>query len=155
MRRLGAGAASALLAGLTLAGCSTDAPRDNAGQVTATASIDAFQIALGDCTGPMKEGNVMSLQVVPCEQEHYFEAYARTDLPDGDYPGEDSVADKADWFCSDEFKTFIGVTATKSDYDMFYLYPIEDSWATGDREVMCLVGSSKGGVKGTLRGAEK
>ncbi|MEZ5201302.1 MAG: hypothetical protein R2742_08285 [Micropruina glycogenica] len=94
MSRLVAAAAAAMVAGLALAGCSSDAPRNSAGQVTAAASVDAFQVTLGDCTGPMKEGNIMSLQVLPCDDAHYFEAYARTELPDGDYPGEDAAQER-------------------------------------------------------------
>ena len=46
--------------------------------------------------------------------------------------------------------------ATKdSGYDMFYLYPVEQSWAAGDREVVCLAGSDKGKLTGSLKGVEK
>lgn len=155
MSRLVAAAAAAMVAGLALAGCSSDAPRNSAGQVTAAASVDAFQVTLGDCTGPMKEGNIMSLQVLPCDDAHYFEAYARTELPDGDYPGEDAAQEEADTFCTAEFKTFVGVATKDSSLDMFYMYPLKESWATGDREVLCFAGLDKGGLKGSLKGTKK
>ncbi len=147
--------AAVLACGVTLVGCAGGVPRNTAGQVTAPASIDAFQITVGDCTGPMKEGDVSSLQVVPCEQAHNFEAYAVTNLAGSSFPGETEVTKQADKFCSAEFRTFVGLATKDSKFDMFFLYPTESSWAGGDREVLCLAGSTKGGVKGSLKGLAK
>ncbi len=146
---------AAVACGLVLVGCTTGAPRNTAGQVTATASINPFQITLGDCTGPMKEGDIESLQVVPCGDKHNYEAYAVTKLSGSTFPGEAEVTKQADKFCTAEFRTFVGLASKDSKYDMFYLYPVESSWAVGDREVLCLAGSTKGGVTGTLKGVAK
>ncbi|MFT4294328.1 MAG: septum formation family protein [Micropruina sp.] len=143
------------LAGLLLTGCSTGAPRNTAGQVTASASVDPFQITVGDCTGPMAEGDIESLQVAPCDTAHNFEAYATTELTGSEYPGDPELKKQADKFCSAEFRSFVGLAAKDSRYDMFYLYPVQDSWAIGDREVLCLAGSTKGGIKGSLKGVAK
>lgn len=143
------------LGALALAGCTAGTPRNTSGQVTAQASVDAFQVKLGDCTGALKEGDISGLQVIPCAEPHFYEAYATTDLTDAAYPGESDVTKEASKFCTGEFKTFIGLATKESIYDMFYLYPVEDSWATGDREVLCLVGSGKGKITGTLKGIEK
>lgn len=149
------GAVVAMAAGLALVGCASDVPRNTAGQVTAPASIDPFQIAVGDCTGPIKEGDVQSLQVVPCGEGHNFEAFAATELTGSDFPGEAEVKKQADKFCTAEFRTFVGLAAKDSRYDMFYLHPVEDSWAIGDRQVLCLAGTTKGGLKGSLKGVQK
>lgn len=141
---------------LGLAGCTLGAtPRNTAGQVTTSASVDAFQIRVGDCTGKLAEGNISNLEIVPCADSHYYEAYSRTDLEDGDFPGETSVTKAADKFCTAEFKKFVGVSTDDSKYDMFYLYPTAESWRTGDREILCLAGSDDGKVKGSLKGVKK
>ncbi len=140
---------------LLLAGCATGVPRNSAGQVTSQASIGAFAITVGDCTGAMKEGDVSSLQVIPCDQPHYFEAFARTDLAEGEFAGDDEITKQAGTFCTAQFKTFVGLSTKDSAYDMFYLYPVEKSWATGDREVLCLAGSKSGKVTGSLKGIGK
>ena len=145
----------AAVCGLAVTGCSTDAPRNSAGQVTATASVDPFKIVVGDCTGPMKDGDIESLQVVPCADPHYFEAYAATNLTGNSFPGEAEVSKQATKFCSAEFHTFIGVATKDSSYDMYYLYPLEESWAAADRQVLCLAGTAKGGVQGSLKGVGK
>ncbi|MFT4217568.1 MAG: septum formation family protein [Micropruina sp.] len=143
--------------GLLLAGCAVaGVPRNSAGQITAPATIDSFQIVVGDCTGSMKDGgDVGRVEVMPCDQSHYFEAYAKTDLPDGNFPGDSEVTKQADKFCTAEFNTFVGVAAKDSSYDMYYLYPVQESWATGDREVLCLAGAKDGGVTGSLKGVAK
>ena len=82
-------------------------------------------------------------------------AGANSELPDGDYPGEDAAQEKADTFCTAEFKTFVGVATKDSSLDRFYMYPVKESWATGDREVLCFAGLDKGGLKGSLKGTKK
>lgn len=140
---------------VVLTGCATPGPRSSAGVVTTEASVDAFQLVVGDCTGPMKEGDVSSLKVVPCGDPHNYEAFAASDLPDGEFPGDNEVRNKAQGFCSPKFRTFIGVSTKDSAYDLFYLYPTDGTWATGDRQVLCLAGLDKGGIKGTLKGVGK
>lgn len=146
---------AALACGLALAGCADGVPRNTAGQVTAPASIDPFQIVVGDCTGPIKDGDIESLQVMPCDQPHHFEAYASSMLSGTGFPGDAEVSKQADKFCTAEFRTFLGLAPKDSRYDMFYLHPVESSWASGDREMLCLVGSTKGGVTGSLKGVGK
>ena len=145
-----------IAAALALVGCTAGAtPRDTAGQVTAAASVDAFQVKVGDCTGALTEGDLSDLQVIPCAEPHFYEAYGSTQLSGDVYPGESEVTKQANKFCSTEFTSFIGLATKDSGYDMFYLYPVEQSWAAGDREVLCLVGSDKGKLTGTLKGVEK
>ena len=85
-----------VVATLSLTGCMAGAaPRDTAGQVTASASVDAFQVKVGDCTGSLKEGDVSDLQVIPCADPHFYEAYAATQLTHADYPGESTVINQA------------------------------------------------------------
>lgn len=155
MRLAVALAAAAASGSLLLAGCVSGAPRNTSGQVTATASVDPFQITVGDCTGPMKEGDVSSLQVVPCEDSHHYEAFASTELEGTEFPGDNDVRKQADKFCAAQFKTFVGLSPKDSRYAVFFLYPVEDSWKLGDREVLCLAGADKGGIKGSLKGVKK
>ncbi|MBP8921640.1 MAG: septum formation family protein [Micropruina sp.] len=138
-----------------LAGCATGVPRNSAGQVTAPASMNPYQLQLGDCTGPLKDGDVGSLQVLPCDSAHHFEAFATTDLDAAAHPGDSEVTKKANTYCTAQFKTFVGIAADDSAYKMLYLYPTEESWATGDRAIMCLAGSDAGKITGSLRGVKK
>lgn len=139
----------------TLGGC-TGTVRDDAGQVTVSASVDAFSIKVGDCTGDLGEGEVSAATVLPCSQAHYWEAYASAELSGDDYPGVTQVTEQADKACTSAFKTFVGVSTDKSDYSYTYFYPTEQTWTSADdREVLCFVGLEAGGITGTLKDAKK
>jgi hypothetical protein len=144
-----------LAAALALTGC-TGAVRDDAGQVTASASVDAFSIKVGDCTGDLAEDEVSAAVLVPCGEPHYWEAYFSSRLSGDDYPGVTQVTESAEAACSDAFTAFVGVSTEKSDYTYTYFYPTEQTWtSTGDREVLCLAGLDDGGITGTLKDAKK
>ncbi len=145
----------AAAAGLVLTGC-TGAVRDPSGQVTASSSVDAFSIKVGDCTGDLGQDQVSAAVLIPCDQPHYWEAYASSQLTGDDYPGVTQVTETADKACTSAFKAFVGVNTDKSDYAYTYFYPTEQTWTSaGDREVLCFVGLEAGGVTGTLKNAKK
>ncbi|MFZ1410018.1 MAG: septum formation family protein [Micropruina sp.] len=144
-----------LFAAASLVSCSSEAPRNSAGEVTASAVAAAASIKVGDCTGELKEGSLSTADLVPCAQAHYFEAYASKILTDGDFPGEESLRKSADTYCNDQFETFVGVGSNDSTYVVFHLTPVAETWATGDRQILCLAGSEKGGLTGSLKGTEK
>jgi hypothetical protein len=143
------------VAALAVAGCSGSV-RDGTGQVTASASVDAFSIKVGDCTGDLGQSQVSAAVLLPCGQAHYWEAYASSRIAGDTYPGVTQVTETADKACSDSFKAFVGVSSDKSDYTYTYFYPTEQTWTTADdREVLCFVGLEDGGVTGTLKGVKK
>ncbi|MGV8908611.1 MAG: septum formation family protein [Propionicimonas sp.] len=148
-------AVCALLAVL-LAACATGVPRDSAGQVTAAATTDAFSITVGDCVGKLDGDSANALPLVPCTQEHFWEAYAVSDLAGTDFPGNAAVKDLADKACSTAFTGFMGIASQDSKYEVTYLTPTKETWTqAADREVVCLVGTSNGGIAGSLKGSGK
>lgn len=150
------GAALVALTALGLAGCAADGPRNSAGQVTAAASADAFSLQVGDCTGPITSGTVGEVTLVPCAQPHAWEVFAATALEGDEFPGAGKVQDRAEEFCNDEFKAFIGLSVSKSDYQLTVLQPTKETWNdAGDRQVTCLAGDSEGEIEGSLRNAGK
>lgn len=139
-----------------LTGCSSDAPRDSAGQVTAAATTDAFSIKVGDCVGKLDGDSADMLPLTPCDQAHFWEAYASSTLDGTDFPGTSQVNDLSDKACSAEFAGFIGIALDDSKYEVTYLSPTKESWTKAqDREVVCLVGSSSGNITGSLKGVAK
>ncbi|HEY3408439.1 MAG TPA: septum formation family protein [Propionicimonas sp.] len=139
-----------------LAGCSTDAARDSAGQVTAAATTDAFSIKVGDCVGKLESDSAQKLPLLPCDQAHFWEAYASSKLDGTDFPGSSQVNDLSATACSAAFKGFIGIALDDSKYQVTYLSPTKETWTQAqDREVVCLVGSSSGNITGSLKGMAK
>jgi hypothetical protein len=152
-RRLMVGAA--LAAVLLTAGCG-GAPRNDAGQVTASASSDAFQVKVGDCTGDLGTGMISDVVLIPCDQEHYFEAYASKQLSDVTFPGSTAISDQGNAFCAESYAPWSGISADKTKYTITFFSPIQETWTNAnDREILCFIGSDKGGVTGSLKGAKK
>ena len=95
------------------------------------------------------------MPTVPWAEPHDSEAYAATDLPEGDLPGDASVTESADTLCSDESATFAGLSYEASTLDLASSSPTQESRAEGDREIMRLVSSPDGQVTGTLAAAAR
>jgi hypothetical protein len=147
-----------LLAAVSVSGCGFGMAlpvRDEAGAVTAEVETDAFALTTGDCILDPGEEDIYELTVIPCAQEHDWEAFAVTELPDGDFPGDQAVGQTADTFCLEEFERFVGLTYEDSELDFFSMYPSGQSWLwKADREVLCLVGEwEKASAGGSLRNA--
>ena len=139
-----------------LAGCSTDAPRDSAGQVTVAATTDAFSIKVGDCVGKLDGDSAQKLPLTPCDQAHYWEAYASSALEGTDFPGASQINELSDKACSAAYAGFMGIDLDDSRYEVTYLGPTRESWTQAqDREVVCLVGASSGNITGSLKGRAK
>ena len=137
-------------------GCSTDAPRNSAGQITAAATTDAFSIKVGDCVGKLDGDSAEEVALTPCDQPHFWEAYASSTLDGADFPGTSQVNDLSEKACSAAYEGFVGIARDDSKYEGTYLTPTKESWTQAqDREVVCLVGTSSGNLTGSLKGAAK
>lgn len=135
------GLASVLtLAGGVFVGCSGDGPeRDDAGTVVSEGEIHSFDLRVGDCFRDPGEGEVGPVFVVPCDQPHGFEVYYSFDLPDGSMPEGRAMEDAWVSGCLSEFEPFVGSPFDSSTLDISAIYPTEDTWEGGDREVLCSV----------------
>lgn len=152
----GLSAALVAIAALGLAGCSAQASRNPDGQVTSSSPTDAFSLQVGDCTGPLSSGTVGQVTLIPCAQPHAWEVFAATELQGDEFPGAGKVQDRAEEFCNDQFKAFVGVAVNKSAYHLTVLQPTKQTWNdAGDRQVTCLAGDGEGKLEGSLRNTEK
>lgn len=155
--------AAALVIGVlaSVPGCSVFGPpgpeRNADGAVTAEATTDAFSLQVGDCINDPGTESVTDITVLPCDQPHVFETFARTDMPDGEYPGVPAANTAASEFCAGEFATYVGLEYDASVLELLYFYPVEESWkAAGDREILCFVAEQgEEPVTGTLRDARR
>ncbi|MGY3203840.1 DUF4190 domain-containing protein [Streptomyces sp. TE5632] len=79
---------------------------------------------------------------VPCSQEHDGEVFALVTLPDGAFPGDDSLVDTADDRCyalQDGYA--MDAWALPSDVDVYHITPSRESWDYGDRVITCVFGN--------------
>ena len=148
----------ALLAGvLLLAGCGGDPDPAPTGDASSTAtSADPFDLGVGDCVDTTTgSGEVTEVPVVPCTGAHLGEAFAAVQMTgDGDFPGQTAV-DEAALGCQEPFEEFVGMGLAGSQLKVTYFHPTAESWATGDREILCIVSDPAGPVVGTLRDASR
>jgi len=138
-----------------LAGCAAPV-RDPSGRLTADTTADAYAIQNGDCVGELGAGSVTRIELMPCDQKHYWEAFLISTLDGTDYPGDVALAKQSEQRCTQAFADFVGIELKKSKYSFTYLSPTEQTWKSAkDRELVCLAGLPNGGVTGSVRGIAK
>lgn len=160
-------AGSTLALGLALTGCSqlsdllggtTDANRDDSGQVTDEAKIDIFSLKVGDCMAPTPDsGGIGDADVIPCGEPHAEEVFFEFNMPDGDFPGTDVIMAEVEARCVPEFANFVGMAWGESSLDLYPITPTEDTWdSLGDRTVQCVIMDPATELTvGTLAGAAR
>lgn len=142
---------TATLAGtlLALGACSDDGPeRDSDGAIAEEGDVNAFSLEVGDCFDDPDgvdlgtQTTVFELPAVPCSQPHDNEVFALIALEgdDDEYPGTEEVQTLGFERCYDEFEAYVGAPYEESalEFDP-YLFPTAQTWAAGDREIVCAV----------------
>lgn len=140
-----------------LAACSTPEVRDETGEIVEGGDTTAFQLQIGDCyddsTGDV-EGEVSSVQTVPCSDPHMYEVYAEQTRSETDFPGADAIVTMAEDYCGAEWEGFVGVPYEESALYLTYIYPTEQTWTQlDDRLITCVVYEPDTTHTGSLRDA--
>ena len=151
------GAASIALAGCSLLGNVTGGGTGTETGTGTDEGDDVFSIQVGDCLNDADvTGEVSAVPIVDCSEPHDSEAFYAEDLADGDFPGSDEINAQADALCSQPFIDFVGKSYEESAYDYTWYSPTEESWASGDREILCVAyADSLEKMTGTIEGIEK
>lgn len=117
---------------------------------------DVFALEVGRCLDdPGERTGIEEVEVVACDQPHDFEVFALVDLPEGPYPGDSQVADRAREACTDRFAAYVGTEEASSALATAFLVPNEGGWEGGDREVVCLLYEPDQRLEGSMRGAQR
>ncbi|MFV0524418.1 MAG: septum formation family protein [Acidimicrobiales bacterium] len=137
----------------TQAPTTTLAPTTTVRAADTSTLIRPTEIEVGDCLrGFMVGQDVSSVARVACQRPHEQEAYHQFDLPDGEFPGAESINSSSSAECTDAFEEFVGVPNEASRYGIFTLTPTQGSWSAGDRTVICLLGLDQGITTGSAAG---
>ncbi len=141
---------AAVALALTAVGC-TDEPAPSRPRV------DTAELTPGSCfvepPGGAPDGRVtevLTVEVVPCDQPHDGEVYAVSELPQEQWPGEVAVLETARGDCEQQLQA--ALRGAGGDGVGFYpITPTERSWVDGDdRTVVCVAHGPAGTVSGRL-----
>ncbi|MCJ7827370.1 MAG: septum formation family protein [Demequinaceae bacterium] len=121
----------AVMAGLILAGCSTE-------NVADLRPGDCFNLAL-----TFETQEISRVPTVECSKEHTAEVFLVSDLvstiPAYD---EDTIFSQGIDKCLGAFEGYVGVDyfdPMAADLDVFVVYPLKDAWDQGERGVTCAI----------------
>ncbi len=150
----------AAVAAVLLSGCSIIDDLANSGSGSTSTDgpkSDVFSVTVGDCLNDENsvgnDGTVTEVPIVDCAVSHDSEVIAsqKIDEGDGTFPGDNTVKVDADRQCIAPFESFVGAALDTTALDYTYYFPSEESWGTGDREILCVAYDPAGRVEGTLK----
>lgn len=151
---------AAIAAAGLAAGCSSTADvdettRDDSGAITEGGELGVFQIEVGDCFDVGDADEVETVDAIPCDQPHVYEAFATFELTGEDYPGDVVVGEQAGAGCIERFEAYVGAPYETSSLYVFPISPSEQTWEDeDDREVICaLVTEDQSPRSGTAEGS--
>ncbi|GHD21227.1 septum formation family protein [Nocardiopsis kunsanensis] len=121
---------------------------------------NVLSVGVGDCfvvsemDQSLLEGEVSDVPLVDCSEPHDGEFFHVEVLPDGDFPGDRSVGERATEACEGQaFTDFVGTDYASSEIWAYHLVPTRQSWEQADdREILCYL-ETTGMVNGSQQGA--
>jgi Septum formation len=103
---------------------------------TSTVTLDELKV--GECLRVSDADNLPDdIPLVPCAQAHQLEVFGVFDLPEGAWPGDDSVEAAADQRCTPLFTSYVGASADDPKYTWSYYLPSKEDWSDDVRRVVC------------------
>jgi hypothetical protein len=119
-----------------------------------TTGVGALEV--GECVQddtPRDKGQVETVDVVPCSQPHDEEVFAIVPLGGQQLPAEAELQRLAEPACTAQFRTYVGVASDASQLDFDWWTPTKESWASGDRTVLCVLeNADTSRLVGSMRG---
>lgn len=155
------GGLALLVGGVWLLGELSRADRDAAGQIVTAGEEYVMDLRLGDCVLALGletedvEQTQESVRVVPCEEPHIYEVFAVDPgaFSNLETPQTAVFNEQGDAYCYQSFPAFTGVSPETAQFTYTFLYPTQESWRRGDRELTCLLHYEDYGLwQGTARG---
>jgi Domain of unknown function (DUF4190)/Septum formation len=103
-------------------------------------SVRATDVKVGECieTTPAEMANVKTLPKVSCDKPHEGEVYALLPVSGDTFPGQTALRDEYEKKCVSGLDSYSPKAAADSAYQIFVLYPTQQTWDQGDRRVACL-----------------
>lgn len=115
------------------------------GMAALAACSEAPTAAIGDCidSADLPDGDLAELPTVSCDESHDLEVFHAFDLDEGEFPGEDEMSIQAEDQCMPVFEEYVGMQYQQSEIWVTTVFPSQETWDIGDREVLCLLESEE------------
>jgi hypothetical protein len=114
--------------------------------------IGGAELVPGDCLPSPSDPASRQVRLIACAEGHQYELYAKQELEDVSFPGQEALETRTNKFCAEAFEPYIGHPYAESSFQVVVLYPKEDNWKRGEREISCFLEfdkPSEGSAKGT------
>ena len=116
------------------------------GSSSQSRELGYYQLAKGDCIrgSNLHLSNFLiwpeSVQAIPCSAQHVGEVFfaGQTWPQSQPYPGGTAIGNDAVTRCDSAFDSYVGVPYTATPYLYADVSPSADTWASGDRRVLCV-----------------
>ena len=113
-------------------------------------TTDVFSLKVGDCVDVSGLGDLVSkLPTMACTEPHNGEIYYIFNLPDGTFD-EDANWDATVEECMRTIDEYVGPNwdqVSSQGLEPGAITPVAETWAKGDREVICYVGTVSGDME--------
>ena len=103
-------------------------------------SVQATDIKAGDCIAeaPADGANVKRLPKVSCDEPHEGEVYAMIPVSGDTFPGQTAMQSEYERRCLSALDAYAPDAASDPAISSFLLYPSQETWSRGDRDVACI-----------------
>lgn len=107
-------------------------------------AVAVADLAVGDCFADVPGGlnGAEQVPVVPCDSPHANEVFAVLEQPGEQFPGAEDIQGLASEGCYASFEPYVGAPVETSALTAFPITPTAESWARGDRLVVCVLTST-------------
>jgi hypothetical protein len=103
-------------------------------------SINSFSLTEGQCFDIPDPNAVTAVNLIDCNEPHSYEAIGKYELESSSLHAEDDMILR----CMVYFEPYVGVDYSDSRLDVLAIFPLEQSFAEGERTVVCLVNEVDG-----------
>lgn len=109
----------------------------------ATGTIYFTDLEVGHCFQDWTEGDTQ-VMAVDCSAPHDNEVYYVAELTDDDLPSENDLENRSLGLCLASFEPYVGALPEETTLDYGWLFPSDESWSEGDRDITCYLFAADG-----------